>query len=374
MANISDPIACTNHLPAPQPLSVEPPPRAPSSVSTAARPRARPSQPKGHARRLLVCLDGSTLSQVCVPHAVSLAKTFGSAVTLVRVMPSSHDHADPSASDALGWEISRQESQGYLERLQGEVSQAVGGPVDIRLEQGRPAVRIVDLAREISADLIVLGSRGDGGADPHALGSTVLQVLSAARRSLFIAHPSSIARAEATPKRILVPLDGSVRSESVLPAAARIARAYGAELLLVHVVREPLSSALLPAADDMALARTFAARLESGAKRYLDRMREQLAHDAPSVRALVARHTSEPECLLEIAKSESVDLIVLSAHGSGCDTAHAFGCFTAFLLTHTSVPLLTLQDLPASDIHAFDGPEAALTPPSPRASYAMDRV
>jgi nucleotide-binding universal stress UspA family protein len=321
-----------------------------------------------------VCLDGSTLSQVCVPHAVSLARTFGSAVTLVRVMPSSHDHADPSANDVFGWEFSRQESQGYLERVQGEVSRAVGGPVDIRLEQGRPAARIVDLAREISADLIVLGSRGDGGADPHTLGSTVLQVLSAARRSLFIARPSSIARAEANPKRILVPLDGSVRSESVLPAAARIARAYGAELLLVHVVQEPLSSALLPAAEDMALARTFAARLESGAKRYLDRMRAQLAHDSPTVRALVARHTSEPECLLEIAKSENVDLIVLSAHGSGCDTAHAFGCFTAFLLTHTSVPLLTLQDLPTSDTHAFDGPEAALAPPSPRASYAVDPV
>jgi nucleotide-binding universal stress UspA family protein len=366
MANISDPISRTRSV-----LEDELPRR---TASAPGRNLPRASQRKGHARRLLVCLDGSAVSEVCVPHALSLARTFGSALTLVRVMQSSHDQGGTLVNDALGWEIARQESQGYLERLQRQVSQALGKRVDIRLEQGRPAERIVDLAREVSADLIILGSRGEGGANTEALGSTVLQVLGAARGSLFIAHPVSNARAEASPKRILVPLDGSVRSESALPAAARIARAYGAELLLVHVVQEPLPSALLPAAEDMALASALAARLESNATRYLERLREQLAREAPSVRTFVARNPSEPQCLLDVSQKESVDLIVLSAHGSACDTAQAFGRVTAFLLTHTAVPLLTLQDLPPADSHVSEGAEDALAPPSPRASYAVDGV
>ena len=159
-------------------------------------------------RRILVCLDRSTLSEVCVPHALSMAKAFGSAITLAHVMQPHHDTGGPRTSDALGWEISRQEARAYLERLQKEVAQVFGQPVDVTLEQGRPADRLVDVAREVSADLIMLGSRGAGGAAAHALGSTVLQVLAATRSSLFIARPGSNGPAEATPKRILVALDG----------------------------------------------------------------------------------------------------------------------------------------------------------------------
>ncbi len=337
-------------------------------------PRSRPPGPEHPARRILVCLDRSAVSEVCVPHAVSFAKTFGSELTLAHVMQPRHDNCGPPTSDALGWEISRQEARAYLERLEKEVAQALGRPVDVRLEQGRPDERIVDLATEVSADLIVLGSRGEGGGAAHALGSTVLQVLATARTSLFIAHAGSAASAAATPKRILVPLDGSPRSESVLPAAARLASAYGAEMLLVHVVQEPLPTALLPGVEEMGLAQKLAGLLESGARRYLDRLQKQLAYEVSSVRTLVLRHASAPQCLLELSQKEQVDLIVLSAHGSACDSSRSFGSVTASLLTHTTVPLLTLQDLPESQSRSTQGVDATLATPSPRASYAAATV
>jgi nucleotide-binding universal stress UspA family protein len=317
-------------------------------------------------------LDRSTLSEVCVPHAISLAKTFGSAITLAHVMQPHHDNVGPPTNDAVGWEISRQESQAYLERLQKDVSQALGHPVDIRLEQGRPAERLVDLAREVSADLTMLGSRGEGGAAAQALGSTVLQVLAAARGSLFIAHPSSSAAAEARPTRILVALDGSLRSESVLPAATRIASAYRAELILVHVVQEPVRTAILPVADEVALAEKLTGLLDAGAERYLQGLQHQLEHEVTSVRAFVIRHASAPKCLLEVAQKEKADLIVLSAHGSACDASRSFGSVTACLLTHTMVPLLTLQDLSESEFRDTRIADATLAPPSPRASYAAE--
>ena len=306
---------------------------------------SRPIEAKHPGRRILVCLDRSTLSEVCVPHAVSLAKTFGSAMTLAHIM-----------------------------QPQKDVLQSLGKPVDIRLEQGRPADRIIDLAHEVSADLIVIGSRGEGGAGPHALGSTVLQVLEAVRTSLFVAHACLSAPVEAAPRHILVPLDGSPRSESVLPAAVRIASSHGAELLLVHVVQEPLPTALLPAAEDMALAQRLAGLLESGATRYLDLLRKQLAYEVTSVRTLVLRHASAPQCLLDVSVKEKADLIVLSAHGSACDSSRSFGSVTACLLTHAAVPLLTLQDLPEAQLHSAEGTEATRASPSLRASYAVESV
>ncbi len=212
---------------------------------------------------------------------------------------------------------------------------------------GHPAERILDVAREIGADLTVLASHGEGGITAWNLGSTVQQVLAVTRSSVFVAHASAGAPSPVSTKRVLVPLDGSMRTESVLPIAARIAD--GGEMLLVHVVQEPLASAVLHSPEDLQIARDLASRLEAGAKLYLEGLRERLPREVASVRTLVVRHANERQCLLEISRREHMDLIVLSAHGVACDAERAYGSVTAHLLTHSMVPLLVLQDLPESE-------------------------
>jgi nucleotide-binding universal stress UspA family protein len=330
-----------------------------------------PPESQLHRRRILVCLDRSKFSEVCVPYAVALAKTFGSAVTLMHVMQLHAEQAGQQTHDALSWEISRQEAQGYLERFQKELSPSLPQPVDLRLEQGHPAERIVDLAREIGADLTVLGSHGEAGVTPWNLGSTVQQVLAVTRSSVLIVHSSAAAPADMRLKRILVPLDGSLRTESVLPAVARMAMAQSAEILLVHVVNEPLPTAL-HAAEDIDLARKLASHLESAAQRYLERLRERLSHDGAIVRAAVVRHANERECLLEISQREGADLIVLSAHGSACASTRPFGTVATYLLTHSMVPLLVLQDLPECEPNRAQHVNPKVASASLRASYAPE--
>lgn len=324
-------------------------------------------------RRILVCLDRSPISEACLQYAIVFARTFGSAITLVHVMQPRHEHAGPQTIDALGWEISRQEARAYLERLEKNAARALGRSVEVRLEQGRPAERIVDLARELGADLTVLGSHGEGGVAAWNLGTTAQQVVAVARGSVFIAHSSSVAPSIAGPRRILVPLDGSLRAESVLPAVGRIAGVHGSETLLVHVVQEPVTTSVLRAPEDLELARNLAARLESGAKHYLERLRGRLAHEGASVRTLVVRHANERQCLLETSRKEETDLIVLSAHGAACDKARSFGSVTAHLLTHSMVPLLVLQDLPDYEFHDVGDAEARPAP-ALRASYQREVV
>jgi nucleotide-binding universal stress UspA family protein len=315
-----------------------------------------------------------------VAHAVLLARTFGSALSLVHVLESQRESTGAFANDAVGWEISRQEARGYLERLEQRLVRDLEHPVEVRLEQGQPAERIVALAQEIDAGLIVMGSRGQGNVPVWNLGSTVQQVLALAPSSVFVAHSSAgghgAAERHATaPKRILVPLDGSLRTESVLPAAVRLANAHGAELLLIHVVQEPVATALLDGPGDMELAQELAARLESGARRYLVHLEHQLAHEITAVHSLVVRHASERQCLLDVTQRENVDLILLSAHGSACDSARSFGSVTAYLLTHSMVPLLVLQDLAQCERHSLRPLEAStLPPPSPRVLHAMETV
>jgi nucleotide-binding universal stress UspA family protein len=319
--------------------------------------------PRGarNMRRILVCLDRSPYSEACLPYAISLARVFGGSVTLLYVQQPLQEHSGARITDPLAWEVSRREASAYLDHLAKETSEASGLSVDIRIEQGRPAERITAIAREIGADLTVIASHGEGGMAAWNLGSTAQQVLAVSRGSVLIAR-SGLPASSTTPRRILVPLDGSLRTESVLPTAARIAEAHGAELLLVHVVAEPLPTAVLHAGD-LDLARDLAAHLELRAKRYLDHLRARLPHDA-RVRTLVTRHVDERQSLFEIARQEQIDLVVLSAHGSVCNPTRPFGSVTHHLLAHSMVPMLVLQDLsePELDRVGEEGDEQVAPP------------
>jgi len=338
------------------------------SMTEPSRPTPQPRPRHGNGiRHILACLDQSALSEVCIPYAVFLARTFGARLTLLYVMQPPVDRSGTLTTDVLAWEISRQEATTYLRRYQKEAEQACGQPVELRLEQGHPAERIIAIAREVAADLTVLGSHGEGGLTAWNLGSTVQQVLAVSRGSVLVARSTSAGPSAVSPKRILVPLDGSQRTESVLPTVARIANAHGADVLLVHVVPEPLPTALLQDPADLALAQELARRMEARAKAYLQGIRDQLARDVASVRMLVLRHEDERQSLLELSQREGIDLVVLSAHGITCNPARAFGSVAAHLLSHSSVPLLVLQDLPESELrHA---PEEGEHAPPLRSSH-----
>jgi nucleotide-binding universal stress UspA family protein len=316
-------------------------------------------------RRILVCIDRSALSDACLQYAVAISKSLGSAMTLLHVMQPPHERPGVHAMDVLDWEISRQEAGAYMERLEREGTTASGRHVDTRLEQGHPAERITAVARELDADLTVLGSHGERGAAAWNLGSTVLQVLAVTRASVLIARSGSARVGEVSPQRILVPLDGSLRTESVLPTAVRVAKSYGGELLLALVVREPVPTAVLHT-QDLEVARELATRIEASGKRYLEGLHDQLVREGASVRTLVLRSPDEKQSLLDVSQKEQSDLIVLSAHGATCNSALTFGSVTAHLLTHSVVPLLVLQDLRDSELRGQDGDVRA---PSLRASY-----
>jgi nucleotide-binding universal stress UspA family protein len=328
----------------------------------------------GSIRRILVCLDRSSFSDVALRHAISFAKTFDSSITLLYVLQPPHETAVLRTTDACSWEIARQEAGAYLERLGTETTQTSGLHVDWRLEQGHPAERITSLARELGVDLIVLGSHGESGAMEWNLGSTAQQVVAVARGSVVVARSAAHAQDEGAPKRIVLPLDGSPRAESVLPTAARIARAHGAEILLVHVVAEPSATAMLRASDDLDFARQLADRLESSATRYLEDLRDQLGREGLPVRAIVLRHADVRQSLLDVARKEAADLIVLSAHGNTCNPSRSFGSVAAHLLAHSSIPLLVLQDLPQAGIERARELAENDTAPELRASFTAGQA
>jgi nucleotide-binding universal stress UspA family protein len=141
------------------------------SIDHSSEAKTRDITTQGH--RILVCVDRSKPADGCLAHAIVLARALGSELTLVHVLQPLDQVG--SQHDVLDWEIARQEAHAHLERLVDQVTRALGRAPDVRLEQGRAPERIVELMREIGADLTVLGSHGDGatllaaGARPQRL-------------------------------------------------------------------------------------------------------------------------------------------------------------------------------------------------------------
>jgi nucleotide-binding universal stress UspA family protein len=301
-----------------------------------------------------------------LPHARFIAEAFGAKITLLHVMPSPPGTHEASRADALDWEIAKREAAQYLSRTRTSL-----GPVPAEavteLTQGYPAEQIIAVAREIGADLTILSSHGERGEHGCELGSTAQHVFALAPGSVLLAQPTG--SAHVPPRRIVVPLDGSVRSECVLPLVAELARHEGSQVLLVHVVTDPTPTAVLSDADDVRLAHSLASRMQANAERYLSRVRARLLHEVPLVQTLVLLRAEERQALLDLAAQQGADMLILTAHGSTCNVGRAFGSVASYLLAHAQLPLFVVQDVPRGDldsVHASSPRHVARVPLSAR--------
>jgi nucleotide-binding universal stress UspA family protein len=143
-------------------------------------------------------------------------------------------------------------------------------------------------------------------------------------------------RPSATFARLLVPLDGSRLAEAALPAAERLAAAFGAEVALLHVVERAARPSVH---GDRHLTDRAAAEA------YLAGMVEDLrsrgvtatahVHDVPQddVAASIAAHGAEG----------TADLIVLCTHGRGGVRGFLWGGIAQQAFRQGSTPVLLVR-------------------------------
>ncbi len=156
-------------------------------------------------------------------------------------------------------------------------------------------------------------------------------------------------------KRIVVPLDGSLRAERAIPVAARIARASGGSLVLLRVVSIatepwPTMGSQLPMRQQ-----TMDAEFTE-AETYLSEVatRPKLDHVPTET---VALSGSTPSTILDVAHSCQADLIVLCSHGYTGMTRWVLGSVAEKVARHADVPVLILRE--GGPLPAGPHPDAA---------------
>lgn len=108
-------------------------------------------------QRLLVCLDGSESAERVIRYARFFARQFGGSLFLLGV-----PEAESETARLREYVASVAEA---LKKLSLEVQPLISG--------AEPAVAIVEMARELGIDLIVLATSGRGGASRHSVFGSV---------------------------------------------------------------------------------------------------------------------------------------------------------------------------------------------------------
>lgn len=124
-------------------------------------------------QKILLATDGSKYSRMASEKAIDIAKAFGGELKAVSVVdvPSDLYGVSPDTVEKMV-----QESKGYVEEIR-QKADAAGVKTETFVKEREAYLAITDLAKEESADMIIMGSHGRTGLRRLLMGSVVEKVI-----------------------------------------------------------------------------------------------------------------------------------------------------------------------------------------------------
>ena len=147
-------------------------------------------------------------------------------------------------------------------------------------------------------------------------------------------------------KHILVPTDGSALSDKAVEAAIKLAKLAGARLTAFHAVEPyPLQCAYAAEASGVPELQpeVFAERSEEYAKRVLEAVAGAAAAANVQCTTVYATSHSASQAIVDKARAEACDLIVMASHGRRGLEGFLLGSETQKVLTHSTIPVLVYR-------------------------------
>ncbi len=138
-------------------------------------------------KKILVPLDGSELAKRGLEEAEKLAKFFEAEIVLFQVVPFMPIYGSPELVTPLIVDEKQKEAvERYLAGLAEELKKR-GFKVTSMVKTGQQvAAEIIDFAKEVRADLIVMCTHGRSGITRWVLGSTAHKVIVRAETPILL--------------------------------------------------------------------------------------------------------------------------------------------------------------------------------------------
>jgi len=260
------------------------------------------------------------------------------------------------------------EHRSYLSKMAATVEQNMRKPSDTPPGQkakvestiiGSPgllthaAEEIVDYAEKENVSLIIMATHGRTGIRRWTLGSTADKVVRAAKCPVLLIRANIDVIKKVKLGELLVPLDGSKQSETVLPHVESLAYRLKTEVTLLHVVM-PLYQVYTAAESigyygGMGMVRVLYTeeqmkQLKASAESYLQKVNSRLMDEGikTSHKVLVG---STGEEIIKMADEIAADMVAMSTHGESGFSRWEHGSIADKVLRAGNTPLMLVREL-----------------------------
>ncbi len=286
--------------------------------------------------RIIVPLDGSELGEQAIPWAAEIAAIMNSEIHFISV----------SQNESIDEKRMR---QGYLEHKthivesQFEVSgtRSLASKTRSAILEGDSASKIIEYARQQDAGLLVLVSHGKSGIMSWAMGSTASRILSRVKCPvLFIRAMLKVIRPNPLLQQILVPLDGSPKSEEIVPYINTLGTKVAVQVTFVQVINPDRSVISVAGERTVRLPKFELDRLEVDAKAYLNNLVLELPAYQVNTKVCIGKPAFE---IMQYAETNNISLIGVTTRGQTRSSEWQFGQIVHKLTQSSKTPLLLVQ-------------------------------
>jgi len=258
-------------------------------------------------KRMAVLLDGSTFAAQAIPIARTVCRALDAHLTL---LSSVKDHTKALQEQ---YAQTRDERLVYLGAVADELRTA-GVETDFAVLPGHIADATQAQVEKENIDLVVTSTSGKSGT-PHWLrGGVSKKLVQKLDIPILLVQANGEGEVKVPKmKRILVALDGSIRSERVLPYARAFARTFESQLILLTVPAVPQVENYRAPAD---VIRSIRAKAVTNIRNFLDAVARSLRQEGLKVRT-VTTGSLPARTIVSVAQRERCDLIMLTSRGRG---------------------------------------------------------
>jgi|WetSurMetagenome_2_1015567.scaffolds.fasta_scaffold250635_2 nucleotide-binding universal stress UspA family protein len=238
--------------------------------------------------KLLVCTDGSAESQGAIAAAFNLAQACGSKIHLIQVVHSVFEY-----ESWPGMIADRDQTVlNYLEAWKVEAPK-LGVALETKMVfADTPYEGIIEEAKKIEPELIIMGRHGGGRLYRLAMGNVSARAISYSHVNVLVV-PKEVSLDF---RKIIVASDGSSSSQAAWEQALQLARRLGSELVVVPLVGEDLG---------IEMAEKIAVQLKAEAEAAGISLESLILQGSPA------------ETIIQAAREKQADLIVMGALGFG---------------------------------------------------------
>jgi nucleotide-binding universal stress UspA family protein len=295
---------------------------------------------------ILVPLDRSPFAEAALPSARWIASGTGARLHLFlahQPVPVLAGVAEALASAPAPDLEAVTRERSYLADAASSLEQAYGESVRTNVGEGPAGTEIVEEAARIGADLIVMATHGRGALGRFWLGSVADHVVRHISVPILLVRPGELGSGAPEIRGILVPLDLSQLSMTILDPLVEFAALAQAPVTLLHVVSLRAHTAApgvpYPIAEDPCLLDVQRANAECQLEMVAGELR--LRGIAVSTRVVIASHAAAG--VLDTLAEPGYDLVALATHGDSGIRRLLLGSVTSQVIRGSAKRVLVLR-------------------------------